>query len=122
MDESTGRKVCGLIVGMVITDGELTGEENAFVGRLMARFGIKHSDDVLIRPVASGAKAAEILKKLPAQVQQEAFELLIQAAAADGKIVAAERTYLDAVAAVVGSSAERLEERLADALAAADTD
>jgi tellurite resistance protein len=42
--------------------------------------------------------------------------LLIEAAAADGKIVAEERAYLDTVAAVVGLDAPSLEAKIQAAL------
>jgi uncharacterized tellurite resistance protein B-like protein len=50
-------------------------------------------------------------------VQREAFDLLVEAVAADGKVVGAERTYIDAVASAIGLSPSDVDARVSAALA-----
>ena len=40
MDESVRRKVCRLIAGIVVSDEDLSPHEDAFVDRMLERFGI----------------------------------------------------------------------------------
>jgi uncharacterized tellurite resistance protein B-like protein len=116
MDQNLARRVCQLVAGIVVTDEDLDPEEEAFVGRMLTRFGIDESEREVIFPLVDGDEAADAVRGLPAEVQQEAFSLLVGAAAADGKVVAEEREYLNKVADVLGIGKEELEERLAEHL------
>jgi uncharacterized tellurite resistance protein B-like protein len=117
MDDNTRRKVCQLIAGIVITDEDLDEREEAFVERLLVKFGLDAGERDVIYPLIDGEEAAQTMRTLPPAIQREAFELLIGAAVADGKIVAEEREYLGAVALALGISEAELERRLSQALA-----
>jgi uncharacterized tellurite resistance protein B-like protein len=116
MDAELGKKVCQLVAGIVITDEDLDPREEAFVERMLAGFGLDATQRDVIFPLVDGEEAAAEISQMPNDVQQEAFRLLLEAAAADGKIVDEEREYLRAVAAVMSISDEELERRLSKQL------
>lgn len=120
MDDDTKRKVAQLVAGIVVTDDILDPKEEAFVDRMLERFGIDDEERAVIFPILDADEAAERFDRMSAEVQQEAMTLLIEAAAADGEIVPEERAYLAAVAKVAGVADDELEARLTAALAAAD--
>ena len=116
MDDALRRQVCRLIAGLVVSDDDLDAQEDAFLERLLARFSIPSSERDSIFPIVDRSDATEAMKALPPEAQQEAMSLLIEAAAADGKIAAEERAYLDTVAAVVGLDSAALEAKIKAAL------
>lgn len=116
MDETTRRNVCRLIAGIVVSDEDLSPQEDAFVDRMLVRFNIPLEDRQVVFPIIDSSDAAEAMKELEPAVRQEAFGLLIEAAAADGSIAPEELTYLEAVADVVGVSRDALSDRLSEAL------
>lgn len=117
MDDDTRKKVCQLIAGIVITDDVLDDREEAFVGRMLQRFGLAETEREVIFPLVDGAEAAATMKTLPADVQAEAFELLVGAACADGEVVPEERKYLAQVAEAIGRPEAEVEAAIAAALA-----
>jgi uncharacterized tellurite resistance protein B-like protein len=119
MDDSVRRSVCRLIAGIVVSDEDLSPEEDVFVNRMLERFGIPLSEREVIFPIIDSSEAADSMRALAPEVQKEAFQLLIEAAAADGSIAPEELSYLEAVASVVGASSDELGDRLGEALRAA---
>jgi len=119
MDDSVRRNVCRLIAGIVVSDEDLSPEEDAFVDRMLQRFGIPLSDRDVIFPIVDATEAANAMRALEPAVQQEAFALLLDSAAADGSIAPEELTYLEAVSDVVGVSRDDLSDKLGEALRAA---
>jgi uncharacterized tellurite resistance protein B-like protein len=117
MDPTTARQVCRLIAGIVVSDDDLSPEEDAFVDRMLQRFGVPLEERDVVFPIIYSVDAAEALKALPEPVQHEAFGLLVEAAALDGQIAPEELGYLEAVCEVVGVSREDLSTRLERALA-----
>ncbi|HEX4335418.1 MAG TPA: TerB family tellurite resistance protein [Polyangiaceae bacterium] len=118
MDDSVRRNVCRLIAGIVVSDEDLSPEEDAFVDRMLERFGIPLSEREVIFPIVDATEAADAMKALAPDVRQEAFKLLLEAAAADGSIAPEELTYLEAVSDIVGVSRDEMGERLTEALRA----
>ncbi len=116
MDEAERRKVCQLIAGIVITDEDLDPTEEAFIDKVLERFGLDADNRDVIFPLVDGDDAAKSIRELPEEARTEAFALLIQAAAADGKVVEEERVYLEKVGEAVGVDSEELERRLEEAL------
>jgi uncharacterized tellurite resistance protein B-like protein len=116
MDADVARKVCRLIAGIVVSDEDLSPQEDAFVDKMLLRFGIPVADRDVIFPIIDASEAAETVKSMSAEVRTEALGLLIEAAAADGSIAPEELTYLEAVADAVGVSRDDLSDRLSDAL------
>jgi DnaJ-domain-containing protein 1 len=84
---------------------------------MLAGFGLDADQRDVIFPLVDGEEAATEIAQMPREVQEEAFRLLLEAAAADGKIVAEEREYLQEVAKALSISDEELERRLAEQLA-----
>ena len=119
MDESVRRNVCRLIAGIVVSDEDLSPEEDAFVDRMLQRFGIPLAERDVIFPIVDATEAAAAMRALDPAVRQEAFGLLLEAAAADGSIAPEELTYLEAVSDVVGVSRDDLGDKLGEALRAA---
>ncbi len=118
MDATQRRDACRLIAGLVVSDDDLDAREDAFLDRLLARFGIPQSERDTIFPIVDRADAAAAMKALPADAQLEAFTLLIAAAVADGKVAPEERAYLEAVATVVGFDAAAIDAAVTAALSA----
>lgn len=116
MDESSSRRICQLIAGIVVSDEDLAPKEEAFIEKVLARFGLDPAERDAIFPIVEAGEAAGEMKALPESVRDEAFELLVQAAAADGSIEPEELTYLETVADAVGVSRDELSDRLAAAL------
>ena len=119
MDDSVRRNVCRLIAGIVVSDEDLSPEEDAFVDRMLQRFGIPLSDRDVIFPIVDATEAADAMRALEPAIRQEAFSLLLEAAAADGSIAPEELTDLEAVSDIVGVSRDDLGDRLGEALRAA---
>jgi uncharacterized tellurite resistance protein B-like protein len=116
MDQEVARRVCRLIAGIVVSDDDLAPKEDAFVDRMLERFGIPVSEREVVFPIIDESEAVEAMKSLDVEVQKEAFQLLVDAAAVDGSIEPEELSYLEAVAAIVEVSKDELAERLEQAL------
>jgi uncharacterized tellurite resistance protein B-like protein len=116
MDESVARRICRLIAGIVVSDDDLAPKEEAFVDRMLVRFGIPVEEREVVFPIIDEEEAVEAIRSLDGPTREEAFSLLIEAAAVDGSIEPEELSYLEAVAEVVGVSRDDLSERLSTAL------
>ena len=112
MDQTTRQKICQLVAGIVITGDVLDEKEEAFVDRMIASFGLSDTNREVIFPLVDGAEAAEEMRGLPKDAQEQAFQLLIEAACADGEIVPEERSYLSAVAEAIGIAEDDVDQRL----------
>jgi uncharacterized tellurite resistance protein B-like protein len=116
MDEELRRKVCRLIAGIVVSDEDLSPQEDAFLDRMLQRFGIPLSEREVIFPIIDATEAASAIRELPENLRLEAFDLLVQAAAADGSIAPEELGYLEAVAVAVDVSKDLLSDKISEAL------
>ncbi len=116
MDEETSRRVCSLIAGVICSDEKMSPDERSFLLRVVEQFGLAR--DIALMPTTDRRDVVEELAKLPESIRHETLDLLIAAAAADGKIVQAERDFLNVVTAQLGVSDADLEQRLAQALSA----
>lgn len=116
MDLETRHNVCRLIAGLVVSDDDFAPEEEAFIERMLERFDVPDRDTIF--PIISHDEAAEQMRALPGGVQQEALALLIEAAAADGRVADEERAYLRVVGEVVGLDDAAIAARLEAALKA----
>jgi uncharacterized tellurite resistance protein B-like protein len=116
MDAELRTTVCRLVAGLVVSDDDLSPEEDAFIERVLGRFGIE--DRSVIFPIVDRSEATAAVHALPAAVREEALGLLVEAAVADGKVVDEERQYVRAVAGAMGVGAEAADARLEKALAA----
>jgi uncharacterized tellurite resistance protein B-like protein len=118
MDEEIRRKVCRLIAGIVVSDEDLSPQEDVFVDRMLQRFEIPLAEREVIFPIIDSSDAAAAMRELEPGLRAEAFGLLVEAAAVDGSIAPEELTYLEAVSDVVGVSRDELSDRLSAALKA----
>lgn len=116
MDAELRVTVCRLVAGLVVSDDDFSPEEEAFIERMLVRFGI--GDCEVIFPIVDRSEAAASVRALPPAVQEEAFAVLLEAAVADGKIADEERAYLHVVGTAMGLSAAVVEERVEKALGA----
>jgi hypothetical protein len=82
MDDVLRRKVCRLIAGIVVSDEDLSPQEDAFVDRMLERFGIPKEEREVIFPIVDATEAAGAMRELPEDFRLEAFGLLVDAAAA----------------------------------------
>ena len=113
MDEETGRRACSLIAAVLCADGEMSPDERSFLKRVLQKFGLE--TDTALMPTYQ-QDVAEELAQLPEATRWETLDLVIQAAAADGKIVPAERAIIDVIATELGVDAATLVERFRHAL------
>ena len=116
VDSALRHNVCRLIAGLVVSDDDFAPEEEAFIERLLKRFGVSDRDTIF--PIVSHDEAAAQMRALPPAVQEETMALLIEAAVADGKVVDEERAYLRVAAGVLGIDEAALDRRIAAALTA----
>ncbi|MEM9691704.1 MAG: TerB family tellurite resistance protein [Myxococcota bacterium] len=117
MDAATRRRVCELIAGIISSDGHLDPSELVFMLRTFKAFGIATGqEDEAVSPAIAKHDAVASMRALPAEVREETLQLLIQSAAADGKVVPAERAYLSAVAEAAEVPEADLERRIDAAL------
>ena len=112
MDQETRHKVCRLVAGIVVVDDDLDDAEDDFINRMLARFGLSQDQRDDLFPIMDAAEAQEEFQALSKDVQDEAFELLVQAAAADKKYADEERAYLHAVGRVVGMDGDEIDARV----------
>jgi uncharacterized tellurite resistance protein B-like protein len=108
--------VCRLVAGLVVSDDDLSPEEDAFIDRILQRFEVADRSEIF--PIVDRSEAAACVRVLPAAVRDEALALLIEAAVADGKVVDEERSYLHTVGDAMGVSAAAVDARVQKALAA----
>jgi uncharacterized tellurite resistance protein B-like protein len=118
MDIETRQKICQLVAGIIISDDILDEKEEAFVDRLIQSFGVGESGREVIFPLVDRDEAAQQIKDLPKDAQEEALRLLIEAACIDGQIAPEEREYLHAIAKALDVSEATLAKRVADQLGA----
>jgi uncharacterized tellurite resistance protein B-like protein len=116
MDEQTRRKLCQIIAGIVVVDDDLDPAEDKFVDNLLKRFGLPEEERDALFPIMDAEEAAKELLGQSKEVQAESFDLLVEAAAADKKLAAEERTFLEKVADVLGVPRSELEAKVASAL------
>lgn len=117
MNETTKRKVCELVAGIIATDKQLHPAELKFLLRTFDAFGIGTGrDDEAICPTIMPHEAGKAMGDLPPEVREEAMALLINTAVVDGKVVPEERSFLEAVARASKTPFEEVERRLAEAL------
>ena len=88
--------------------------------KTFAAFDIAATDDAAVCPTTDKGEAAVLMGQLPEDVRQEAMDLLVSSAVADGKVVPSERDWLLAVGGAAGMSDDAVDELIADALLEAD--
>ncbi len=112
VDDDTKRLICRMVAGLVASDEDFTDTERAFVEKVLGEFGIPESEWDAIFPLVEPDQAREEIAKLNGAAREMAINLLVQAAAADGKIVDEERQYLSAVAEAMAIHQSVIEFRL----------
>lgn len=110
MDDSTRVKVCRLVAGILFADREIEEAEAAFLQRMRARFQLARG--TAIDPVVDHDAAVRELRALAPALRDEALDLLVAAAAADGTVSPAERAWLERAAEALGMEASSLEARI----------
>jgi uncharacterized tellurite resistance protein B-like protein len=116
LDPAFALRVCELIAGIILTDGDLHPAENELLGRLLRDLKISDGPETVLSPTFTRGQAVQAIRDLPPEVRQEALERLIDAAIIDGKVVPAEQKYLDAVARAMGVRQDDLDERVTQRL------
>lgn len=101
---------------MVISDDILEPQEEAFLDRVIEKFGLAEEGRDAIFPLVTHADAAAAARELSPELRQETFALLLDAAKADNEVNRDELEYLRVVAGALEMSAEETQTHL-DALA-----
>lgn len=118
MEDDTKRLICRMVAGLVASDEDFTDSERAFVEKVLGEFGLPPSEWDAIFPLVEPDQAREAIAGLNGAAREMAINLLVQAAAADGKIVDEERQYLGAVADAMSIHPSVIEFRLNKAIGA----
>ena len=118
MDQQRNLELCRLIAGIVVSDDDLDATEEAFLDRVLEKFGIPATERESLFPILDRSEAAEAVRQLSPELQKTALSLLIEATVADGKIAPEEREYLDVVAAEMKIGQVELEAAIAAKLIA----
>lgn len=118
MDIATRQQICQLVAGILIADDILDEHEEKFVDRLIQSFGLEDTGRDAVFPLVDREQAVAQIKQLPADAQDDAMRLLIEAACVDGQIAPEERDYLRAIAAALEISDAMLARRVAQQLGA----
>ena len=113
LDEGQKRQICRLVAGLIASDEDFDAVERAFLERLLEGFGLAKSEWDSIFPLVDPEAAADAMRVLPIDAQEAAFDLLLQAAAADGKVAEQELTFLFTVASELQIEDAEVERRLA---------
>lgn len=116
VNDETKRLLCRMVAGLVASDEDFTDGERAFVEKVLAQFGIPESEWEAIYPLVDPEDARAEIANLNGAARTMAIDLLVQAAAADGKIVAEEVRYLNAVAEAMKVHPSVVETRLRKAI------
>lgn len=116
MEDTNKRLICRMIAGLVASDEDFTDSERVFVEKVMTSFGIPKDEWDAIFPLVEPDEAASEIGRLNGSARETAINLLVEAAAADGKIVDEERDYLSAVARAMSVHQEVIDYRLRKAL------
>lgn len=113
MDEQSKRVVCRMVAGLVAGDDDFDDDEREFVDKMLQRFGIPETEWDAIFPLVEHDEAEAAIRGLDEASQSETFQLLLEAAHADGRIVDSERDYLKTVGRAIGLSDDSVEARIA---------
>ena len=116
MDEETKRLVCRMVAGLVASDEEFTESEREFVERVLTQFDIPKDEWDAIYPLVDPEEAQAEIARLNGRAREVTIDLLVQAAAADGKIADEELAYLQAVAKAMSVHQSVIEYRLRAAM------
>ncbi len=101
---------------MIASDDEVVPQEANLLDRIRKRFGLDKS--VSVPTIGHHDEIVATVEGFSDEVRKETLWLLIQAAAADGKIVPEERSFLELVAEKFGMDPAELERRVERQLAA----
>jgi len=101
-----------MVAGLVASDEDFTDGERVFVEKVLGEFGIPQSDWDAIYPLVDPEEARAEISGLQGAAREMAINLLVQAAAADGKVVDEELQFLSAVADAMSIHPSVIEWRL----------
>ena len=112
LDTQTKRRVCKVVAGLVAADRQVHELEEEFFDDLTEALGLDPEEDLLLPPLSVEEATAEA-RGLSGDVREAMLDLLVEMAAADGKVAEGERSYLDAVAKALELPEGDMDARLA---------
>ena len=111
MEAGLTRRICQLIAGLVVSDGELEKREEAFLMKVFDALELPVDERASIKPI-SAKEAAREIADMEASDRETALNLLLKAAWVDDAIEAREHDYLQAIARAMGMDDDELAARL----------
>jgi tellurite resistance protein len=103
-----------LAAGLVLSDDDFDDDERIYLDALIAKLGLGRGD----RELALGhVSVADQVHELDREAQEEALQLMLDAAVADGKVFYQERSYLYEVGSAMGLSSAEMDKRISERLA-----
>jgi len=103
-----------LIAGIVVVDDDLDETEDKFIDRMLVQFSLSSEERDALFPIMDEKEAADEFRSLPPDVRFQALDLLVQAAAIDGRYADEEKKYLHAVCEVVGIADDEIDKRVVE--------
>lgn len=112
MDSGQTQKICQLIAGLMMTDGELEEREQAFLVKVFDALQLPVDERGQIQPTGSPEEAAREIAGMDESTREAALDLLLKAAWVDDAIAAKEHEYLQAITRAMGMDDDELAARL----------
>ncbi len=93
---------CLVVSNVLIADGMMMDEERTFLAGLMDHFGLDEADRKRVIDLDGLREAERIVAALTEDERREVVQLLVDAAAADGKLSALELKTIKRISAALG--------------------
>ena len=93
---------CLVVSKVLVADGIMTDDERAFLGGMMRRLGLTPEDQQRVVELEELDEADRVVAALPDDERRDIVALLVDAAAADGKLSPHELAAVQRVTAALG--------------------
>jgi uncharacterized tellurite resistance protein B-like protein len=93
---------CLLVAKVLVADGMMTDEERAFLDAIVRQLGLTDDERRLVTELDGMAEAEAVARVLPAHDKQALLDMLVDAAAADGRLAPLEMGVVTRLRAALG--------------------
>ena len=93
---------CLLVAKVLLADGMITDEEREFLDDLMRKLGLTDAEQKRVGALEGVADAEGVARALPEADKQALLDLLVDAAAVDGRLARRELSIVQRLAAALG--------------------
>lgn len=96
---------CLLVSKVLVADGMMSDDEKQFLGNMMDKLGLSDDEKKCVIELEGWDEAEPIVNQLSADEKSEIIELLVDAAAADGRLSPHELAAVKRVSSALGVKA-----------------